>query len=227
MQYKNGELSTSFIEKTIHKYQRSKLCNNFITAKIRQAKLNNKNFTIISNNCWGGVCYEYFGLRKASPTIGMYIFSHDYIKFLKDLKKYLRKKIIFIDYKESKYKDILEKRGHTNVPIGLLEDVEIIFLHYPNNEIAKKKWYRRVKRVNYDNLIIKYSNQNQSSYKDILEFSKLKYKNKVFFLSKFINDFPDAIYYPEFKDAPELMNDTYIWNKYIDIFSIINGLSKK
>lgn len=39
---------------------------------IRRKKLNNTDFTIISNNCWGGVCYEYFGMEKATPTVGMF-----------------------------------------------------------------------------------------------------------------------------------------------------------
>ena len=57
-------------------------------AKKRNKKLKNKNFTIISNNCWGGMIYESYNLRKDSPTIGLFIMPKDYIKFIKNLKKY-------------------------------------------------------------------------------------------------------------------------------------------
>ncbi len=222
MKYKNGKVSPSVLEKATHGYQRSKLCNNAITARYRQRKLNNLDFTIISNNCWGGECYEYFGLIKASPTIGVYIFADDYIRFVSNLKDYLSKKIVFISYEKSKHKDILEERGHTSVPIGLLGDVEIVFLHYPDEKDAMEKWNRRVKRVNYDNLIVKFSNQNGASHEDIVKFSKLRGVKKVLFLSRYSDEFPEAIYYPEFSNAPELLNDTYIWNKRIDVFSLIN-----
>lgn len=223
MRYNNGKLHITKLERLIHYYQRSRIGNNVITAKLRQNKINNTDFTIISNNCWGGICYEYFGLMKLTPTVGTYFFSKDYIKFVNNLEYYLCKELIFIDYKESKHREILEQRGHTHVPIGILEDIEIIFLHYNCKEEARDKWNRRVKRVNYDNLIIKYSNQNLPSYEDISEFSKLKNVKKVFLLSNFIEEFPEAVYYRDFKDAPELINDTYIWNKNIDIFSIINN----
>lgn len=57
-------------------------------ANYRNKKLTNKDFTIISNNCWGGMLYESYNLPKQSPTVGLFFFAEDYIKFLKDLKKY-------------------------------------------------------------------------------------------------------------------------------------------
>lgn len=42
---------------------------NRIFGKFRQRKLNSTDFTIISNNCWGGVVYEYYNIQKNSPTV--------------------------------------------------------------------------------------------------------------------------------------------------------------
>lgn len=33
-------------------------------------RFRNKSFTIISNNCWGGLVYQKVGLGYQSPTIG-------------------------------------------------------------------------------------------------------------------------------------------------------------
>lgn len=41
-------------------------------AKYRKKKLINSNFSIISNNCWGGMVYESYNLPKQSPTVGLF-----------------------------------------------------------------------------------------------------------------------------------------------------------
>lgn len=49
-------------------------------------RLSNKNFTILSTNCIGGVMYHNLNLKFLSPTINLWISPHDYIKILKVLK---------------------------------------------------------------------------------------------------------------------------------------------
>lgn len=51
-------------------------------ASVRRMKLNRADFTVISNNCWAGSVYRYFGLPYLSPTAGLYFFASDYIKFI-------------------------------------------------------------------------------------------------------------------------------------------------
>lgn len=38
----------------------------------RRKKLTSTDFTIISNNCWGGMMYESYNLPKQSPTVGLF-----------------------------------------------------------------------------------------------------------------------------------------------------------
>ena len=52
----------------------------FTSRRIKQLK--QTDFTIISNNCWGGMIYESYGLSKQSPTVGMFFMAPDYIKFV-------------------------------------------------------------------------------------------------------------------------------------------------
>ena len=56
---------------------------------IPRRRLKNKNFTIICDNCWAGKVYQELGLPYQTPFVGMFIFSPDYIKMLKNLKHYL------------------------------------------------------------------------------------------------------------------------------------------
>ena len=60
-----------------------------ISAPLKRKKLNNTDFTIISNNCWGGICYDHFGIEKQSPTVGCFIMTDDYLTFIENLDYYL------------------------------------------------------------------------------------------------------------------------------------------
>ena len=59
---------SSLNEETI----RLKFRNNIylpLTSALRRKQLDDENFTIISNNCWGGTIYESYGIKKQSPTV--------------------------------------------------------------------------------------------------------------------------------------------------------------
>ena len=62
----------------------------------------------------------------------------------------------FISVDESKYKDELIARHHDAVPLGKLDDVEIVFLHYATKEEAEEKWNRRKQRINWENIYYKF-----------------------------------------------------------------------
>lgn len=80
-------------------------------AKSRNKKLINKEFTIISNNCWGGMIYESYNLPKMSPTVGLFFMADDFIRFCSDIKRYTSAELTFIPPESSKYADDLKKMG--------------------------------------------------------------------------------------------------------------------
>ena len=121
-----------------------------------------------------------------SPTLGLYFMYPDYIEFLQHLDYYLKEaKITFVEH--SRYSLGDQRRAERSIthhwyPIGLLDGkVEIHFLHYHTEEEAATKWYRRAKRVNYDNLLIIGMDQNRCEENDIRSFDKLPYEQKIFF----------------------------------------------
>ena len=116
-------------------------------ADIRRKGLQNTDFTIISNNCWGGMVYESYNLPKQSPTVGLFFMASDYILFVSDLKEYLSADLTFIRPQESKWKEEFEEsESFGSYPIGKIKDVEIFFLHYHSEEEALSKWKRRCQR---------------------------------------------------------------------------------
>lgn len=192
-----------------------------VLAPYRRKKINNTDFTIISNNCWGGICYEYFGLPKDSPTVGTYFFAKDYIKFISNLKYYLNTQIRIIKAEESKHYKSLKEKNELDVPIGVLDDVEIVFLHYRDPELAVQKWNRRIKRVNYDNIIIKFSYMNECNDEIISRFRKITGVKKICFIGGKGENTDDIIYLKEY-ESPNVIDDTFYWNRYIDIIKFIN-----
>ena len=155
--------------------------------KHRRKKLINSNFSIVSNNCYAGWIYRYFDLPYKTPTVGLFIMPDDYIKLVYNLKYYFNEASLkFIEPNTSKYKvDISERESRFgSYPIGLLDDIEIHFLHYKTKEEAYSKWVRRLKRFNWDNVIIKFSDQNGCTINDIKKFCELKNYKKICFVAK-------------------------------------------
>ena len=181
-----------------------------------------RDFCIISNNCWGGKVYQRYGKSYSSPTVGLYFFSSDYISFLKDIDYYLSIPIEMLSAKESKNWAKLKQLGQENVPIGKLDDVEVVFLHYKTKEEAEQKWERRKHRVKKDNLIIKFSQMNGCTDEHIREFDSLPYKTKFVFTNHYVEGTNCCVYIPGYDGVEQILDDTSRYNGYVDLSSLIN-----
>ncbi len=173
-------------------------------------------FSIISNNCWGGHVYRYFGLNYSSPTVGMYFFADDYIRFLKDLKYYLSLPLTIIPLEDSKYRDILIRKGQTSVPIGKLGDVEMVFLHYKTPEEVLAKWTRRASRVNLNNLVVKFSEMNLCSDEHLRAFDALPYNKKIVFVTS-KRGLKSEILFKKYEGENEIKDDTTYFRRYVNL----------
>ena len=189
--------------------------------KKRSEELEKKDFSIISNNCWGGFVYQHFNLPYLSPTAGVYFYAEDYMRFLKNLRYYMDHDVKSIKADESKYKDRLYQLHQENVPIGLIDDVEVVFLHYKTFEEAVEKWNRRKARINWDNLYIKMSFQNECKDEFVYEFDKLPYKNKFIFVTKDYGVESQIVMRDRLGDGM-ILNDSDWFNKYINVTKYIN-----
>lgn len=188
----------------------------------RRKQLKYPTFTIISNNCWAGHCYRYFQVPYNTPTIGLYFFPDEYVKFVSRLEYYLSLDLTFIDCKDSKHRDILEERGEDSVPIGRLEDVEIVFLHYKTREEAYEKWNRRKARMDWNHLIVKFSEMNGCTDRDLQAFDSLPYDHKFVLTRHARNDIKSAIHFPGHENEQEIANDTTYFNRGLDLVEILN-----
>ena len=209
---------------------KSKLYNSQAREMLYRAKsrlrLRNKKFTIISNNCWAWSVYEDMGQPYNTPTIGLYFFAPCYLKLLQNLKHYLECKL---DFK----RDSLYEEGNKRIskcshfyPIGVLDDIEIHFLHYKTEEDALAKWNKRVRRVNFDNLFIAGSDKDLCTPQYIAQFDLLPYKNKVFFSAKNYPGLKSVVWLQSYSKE-ESIGDiaTHRWpcRKYFDVVKWLNN----
>ena len=196
-------------------------------APIRRKQLVSNDFSIISNNCWGGMVYEWYGLEKKSPTVGLFFFADDYLKFIGNLKYYLSLEIEMRSAKESRRFDRLVAYQSEEAPIGVLDnDIEIVMLHYKDPVIAKDKWERRRKRVNFNNLVIKFSYMNDCNLGMLHVFDNMLFDGfspkKIMFINKPDLSLKSGVYMPGFENDDQISNDTYFFNKYLKLTKFIN-----
>lgn len=186
--------------------------------------IKSRDFTIISNNCWAGRVYQYLDMPYLSPTAGLYFFAPDYIKFISDLKRYLDTPLRFIKPEESKYFEELKTRKQLDKPIGILDDVEIVFLHYKSREEALEKWNRRKERVNFDNILFKLSRMDLCTDKEMQEFDNLPYKNKVLINNQRPLKYKCEVYWNGAGDEQSVHRDTEPFPGNIKLSKILKGL---
>lgn len=174
----------------------------------RKKKYNLNNLSIISCNCIGGIICHDYGLEFKSPTINLFFYAEDYVKFIENLNYYIEENLVF---KET------HKQGY---PICKLDDLTIHFVHYKNFNECFEKWKKRKRRINFENILCVFTDQNGCTDELVKRFAKIPYK-KIMFSSK---------RYPEYDFVRYIQQDqrNITQNRSpIDDIMILNGLTGK
>jgi uncharacterized protein (DUF1919 family) len=191
-----------------------------------RSKLKNKDFSIIGNNCVAGGMYHKFGLKYTTPTIWTFFFPEEYIRFLENLDWYLKQPLEFTKETKHPMAHRLSETIHRNYPIGVLGgDVEMHFMHYKTEEEALEKWTRRIKRVNFNNLFIIFSDAEEEFKEELLErYEKLTYEHKIFFSSKPRSNCKSTVFVEDYAEATHVYDSTRNrkYEKYIDLVKWLN-----
>lgn len=194
--------------------------------KLERKVLKNDDFTIISNNCWGGWVYRFYGLPYTSPTVGNFMIADDYLKFVKNLKFYLNQDPVFILPEEAHRADDLKKTvpKFGEYPIGRIKDIDIHFLHDSSAEKALATWKRRAERVNYNKIIIKFSTQNLWSEENCREFAAFEFPNKILFTANPIAGIQNAVVFRRDRGLNDTRDEGAMYQKYINMTRYIRKI---
>lgn len=191
--------------------------NMVIETRKRRRQLKHKDFTILSNNCWGGFVQQKYGLPYNSPTVGLYIPGDDFVRFCADWQNYMAKELNFIPWEEARlYPQIKDSAPY---PVALLGDVEIYFMHYHSQAEAREKWERRKARINPDRMIFKLSQRECCGREDIERFMALPEAHKVCFA---YDEVPGAVLIPELRGL--VGDEQPLTEAYFDELEFLNRL---
>ena len=169
---------SSILSKVVKKV--NLLRRKYIVRKFRKRN-KNKNFTIISQNCIGGVIYSELGLPFRTPTVNMFIEDENFVKLVENFHHYMT--ITPIPKCEC-YIDLHDKSIH--YPIIAIDDIELCCLHYTNCQEAIDSWERRKQRVNLDNIYVIANTWNLHERQDLIDrLCKTGYKTIIFTLNKY------------------------------------------
>ena len=149
-------------------------------------QLKNYHFSIISNDCLGGVICKDLKCRFNSPTVNFYFSAEDYIKFISNLREYIEK---------GQLKDVTNPGEYVKVLIEIPgEQITAHCIHYKTAEDFIEKWNSRKTRINYENCFFIMNDRNGCEEVHLKKFDSLPYKNKVCFVHKEYPEYSSTFY---------------------------------
>ena len=169
----------------------NRLLRRFVN-KADQKRLVNREFTLLSNNCNGGVICHDLGLQFRSPTVNLFFYQDHFFKFCEQFDYYISQPLTRCE--EPLHKPEIE------YPVCNLGDLELHFLHYHSFEEAKQKWDSRTARINRDNIFVMWTFFGGTDEEWLARFDRIPFKNKVAFTEKPFPKYKSAFYIRGFEE---------------------------
>lgn len=184
-------------------------CSIFETHFAQQA-LTNRNFTLISDNCWGGILYSWLGLQFHTPFINVIVPPKSFLALANNLDHYLGLDLLFNPQDQQ-----------TTYPVGALGDVRINFVHDTTPQEARQKWYRRLKRINPNNIFFKFETDNPNY---IQAFDSLTTPKKIVFTrNQSVTGSSVILLNDQHIDGPKLQQTCMTCGKKINLVNWLNS----
>lgn len=130
--------------------------------KDNRSRLKKSDFSIISQNCTGGVIYHDLGLEFLSPTVNLFFAQNDFIKFCMNIEYHMKQEV----------KEIKTDRSY---PVGMIGDIKLNFMHYQSFEDARSCWNRRKERIKFDKMIMIGVAPKETELSTVEAFEKIPY----------------------------------------------------
>jgi uncharacterized protein (DUF1919 family) len=193
-----------------------------------RSRLRSRDFTIVSNNCWGAHIYQQLGAPYQTPFVGAFLAPACYVTLVTNFRGYLSQPLQFIDRSRHEYINAFRNERRWCYPIGRLGGaVEVQFLHYKSEAEAAEKWKRRVERVSADDsrLFFKFCDRDGCTPDQLAAFDAAPVAHKVCFVSRPMPHLSNAVYIPgsQSGQVPDGLHLSRVSPSYFDAASWING----
>lgn len=99
-------------------------------------------------------------------------------------------------------------------------------MHYHSESEAKNKWERRIKRVNWERMLVKFNDQNGCTEQHIKVFDALPYEHKVCFTVKKYPEYRSVVHInaPKAHEFIRVSYEPFGKTKYVDVTKMLNEL---
>jgi len=184
-----------------------------LTQLVRKARvvhhirgINSRDFSIIASNCTGTLPYRFLKMPYLSPTVNLFFYAPCYLKFASRLDHYLQQELRFKS--ESGYAEgRATHEAFGRYPVGVLDDIEIHFMHYDSEDDALEKWNKRKQRINREKLIFAFTDRDLCTYDLMQQFDDLP-GNKILLTARHCPWLKSAVHIPAYQGCSE-MGDGY------------------
>lgn len=142
-------------------------------------RLQDRDFTLIANDCFGGAVYQRYDVPYRTPLIGLMLMAPDYLELAENLDAALAAPLTFRS--ESRHADVRARHPGNAFPVGYLGgQIELLFVHYPTEKSARSVWERRRDRVDLGNVLLKFDGSKDLADDDTRSrFDALPFRRKL------------------------------------------------
>jgi uncharacterized protein (DUF1919 family) len=190
----------------------------------RWSGIKEHDFSLISSNCIGGRIYEELHIPYKTPTVGLFFFARDFTLFAANLHHYLEQTLTFTEI--SSHESANETRNERWYPVGVLDDIEVHFLHFSTNREATEKWERRKKRVNWNKIFFIFTDQGECTLEDLQNFDQIPHPNKISFVAGNYPDLKSCVTVPVFAGQREVGNLYTKYHLFLGVFDFTKWINK-
>lgn len=180
-----------------------------------KTQLVERDFSILSQNCIGGVLYHDMGLPFLSPTVNLYFTGPDFVRFILNLDHYL---------------DIDPVMAWDETyPIGYLEDIAIHFKHYETCAEARQAWNRRKARINKEKILVLCTDMEEFTEEVFAQWQTIGYPKILHTANASFAGHPDTVFYPQYESAgrvPDLIPKREFYRDG-KVIALLNRLGKE
>lgn len=197
----------------------NKLMRTLVNRRNRK-RLENRDFSLLCNNCNGGILCHDLGLQFRSPTVNLFFYSDHFFRFCEAFDYYIAQPLTLCE-------NPLHK-PEIDYPVCNLGDLELHFLHYQSFDEAKQKWDTRTARLNRENLFVMWSFFDGTDEALLARFEALPFQNKVAFTEKEFPQYPSAFCIPGYEDGLGVLSlyDGLLGKRKIDRFDYVKWFNE-
>ena len=127
-------------------------------------EIRRKRWSILCNNCFGGILSHQFALEHRSPFKNLFVHGRDLVRFMEDPSRYMEKTPVFERWDTRK-----GPTDKSTYPVLRLDDILIHCNHHADPDLAVEDWCRRAAKLDVNRLFSVLVTRKEEAERDYLD----------------------------------------------------------